>query len=70
VIRLVSGRPEYVQDEVNALLDGYAPLTWSFGVARDEVVVTCLLISEKELQKQRFAAMQLQAAGARPGFKL
>lgn len=65
-IRIVSGSPQAVEDEVNGLLKDYAPLSWHFASDHAGTKVTCLLISERELSKQRFAAMQLQAAARAP----
>jgi hypothetical protein len=69
VIRIISGSPQAVEDEVNGLLHRYAPLSWHFASDHAGIRVTVLLVSERELHKQRFAAMQLQAAAKPPTFR-
>jgi len=68
-IRLLSGPPAIVEHEVNLLLDEYAAVTWSFAVAKDEVVVTVLMIHAGEIRKAQLAQAGNSVAVPPPRFR-
>lgn len=59
-VKIISGSPAEVEAAVNPLLDDYVAASWSFGIAGEKVVVTCLLLHVGEMQK----AAARQQAGA------
>lgn len=64
-IRILSGSPAVIEHQVNELLEDYAPMSWSFTMVKDAIVVTVLLISQAEIRKQQLAAAPLPMAGRR-----
>jgi hypothetical protein len=61
-MRLISGRPELVDAQVNELLDTYSLMTLSYSVVGDHVEVTAWLILQSEVRM-----MQLANPGPMPG---
>ena len=61
-IRIICGAPNVVEADVNALLSDYAPIVWNIQPAENGPLVTCILVSERELRKA-----QILAAGMPPG---
>jgi hypothetical protein len=61
-IRIISAAPAEVEEQVNQLLDGYAPIMWNIQPGPNGALVTCVLVSERELRKA-----QLMAAAGIPG---
>ena len=57
-LRILSGSPEMVEHEANLLLKNYAAIMWNFSVVRDELVITVILVHERELRKAQLAQMR------------
>ena len=55
--RIVSGDPATVELECNAMFDEYTAFLWNFAVAGDKVIVTALLLHQKEIEKQQRTQM-------------
>lgn len=60
-IRIVCGPPAAMEVVVNELLNNYAPIVWNIQPGKDGPLVTCILVSERELRKA-----QILAAGMPP----
>jgi hypothetical protein len=61
-IRIVSAPPAEAEEQINELLEAYAPIVWNIGPGPAGITVTCVLLSERELRKA-----QLMAANMVPG---
>jgi ABC-type cobalt transport system substrate-binding protein len=61
-IRIVSTSPAEAEELINELLQDYAPIVWNIFSGPSGTVVTCVLLSERELRKA-----QLMAANMVPG---
>jgi hypothetical protein len=48
-IRIISAPPAEAEAQVNAIHDRYQPLNFTVAVAKDEVVVTVILVNRREL---------------------
>lgn len=60
VFRILSGPPAKVEAEVNLLSSHYSMTTYFFAVVKDEIIVTCFMLHESEIEKMR----REQLAGA------
>ena len=54
-VRILSGKPEVVEHEIGRLWSNYAPISWNWAVAKDEVILSVVLISHTEVRKAQIA---------------
>ena len=54
-LRIVSLPVDQAEAELNRLCEDYAPLLWNIGPVDNQVIVTCVLLIESEMQKMRAA---------------
>lgn len=69
-VRIICLPATEAEAAINELVDDYAPLVWNIGPIEDQVVITCVLLLESELQKMRAqqaapATMPINLAGLR-----
>lgn len=55
-IRLISGRPELVDAQVNELLGEYGIASINFATTSEGVIVTCYLILASEIRMMQIAS--------------
>lgn len=56
-IRIVCAEPQTAEDQVNELLDDYTPIVWNVQPGKEGPLVTAVLVSTAELQKQQRMAV-------------
>jgi len=61
--RIVSGAPGVVECEVNQLCDTYAPIVWNIQAGQDGPLVTCIMISHREIMKAQLMEARMVGAG-------
>ena len=61
-LRIVSGPPGRVEDELNILLETYSAAVWNIGPGPEGPVVTVILLHESVIRQQQLAAARMQAA--------
>lgn len=54
-LRIVSGTPEEVEWHLNRMLDEYTVATWNFCPVGDHVIVTAVLLDNREIRKAQLA---------------
>jgi hypothetical protein len=64
-IRLISGRPEIVDHQVNQMLDHYAISQVNFAVVANDVIVTIFLILQSEVRQAQIGNLALPPNGRR-----
>jgi hypothetical protein len=57
--RIVSGGPREVEREVNQLSEDYAPLMWNVQPGSDGPLVTCVMVSAREMRKAALAQARM-----------
>lgn len=56
-LRIVSGRAEVVEAELNVLMFDYTPAHWAFSTVGDHMELTVVLIHDSEVRKQQLVAV-------------
>jgi hypothetical protein len=59
VLRVLHGKPELVEEEVNRLTEDYTVLQYHFFVIHDELVMAALLIATSEIRKAQLAQARM-----------
>lgn len=54
-VRIVSGRYDVVEHEVNRMLGDYVVTQWAFAVVNNEFHVTALMLHQREFRKAALA---------------
>jgi len=65
--RIISAPPAEAEEQLEALRETHAPMSFTVSVAKDAIVVTVILASTRELQRQAFAARQAMQPIKLPG---
>ena len=55
-IRIVCTGPEEAEKQINELLEHYAPIVWNIQPGPNGPLISCILLSEKELRKAQLMA--------------
>lgn len=58
-LRLIHGKPELVEAQVNALLEDYTALSYSFMVVGAELHAAAILVHSREIRKAQLAAARM-----------
>jgi hypothetical protein len=58
-VKICSGTPEQLEDQLNAYGDSYSPLIWNFSVVGDRVIGTVVMLHSSVIGQMQIA----QAAG-------
>lgn len=61
-VRIVSGRYDAVEHEVNRMLGDYVVTQWAFAVVDNEFHVTALMLHQRELRKMSLAQAGMNGA--------
>lgn len=61
-IKVVSERAHLFEDRINELLGTYSPLVWNIAPVGSAVMITCVLVHERELRRQNLAVPQMRLA--------
>jgi len=61
--RIVSGDPASVEAEVNRISEDYGPIVWNIQSGPDGPLVTCILVSAKEMRKAALMQARMMAPG-------
>jgi hypothetical protein len=62
-LRIVSGTPGEVEDILNGIGNDYAPLVWNFAVAKDQVIVTVVVLSQSLFRQAAIAQASMMPNG-------
>jgi hypothetical protein len=55
-IKIVSGHPGWVEEQLNLLYDDYSIVSQNFAVVGDTIIITCLMVHQSEIRKGALAA--------------
>ncbi len=53
--KVISGTPAVVDREVNRLWNDYTVISWNWAVVKDELTLSCICISNREIRKAQIA---------------
>lgn len=59
-LRIVSGRAELIEAQLNELMYEYTPTHWAFSTVGDHVELTVVLLHDREVRKSALAQPQVQ----------
>jgi hypothetical protein len=57
-IRIITGKPEVVEAEINAIIDEYTPQSFTYSVVKDELLVSAILVNKSEARKAHLATIR------------
>jgi hypothetical protein len=61
-IRILSGRYDVVEHEVNRMVNDYIVTQWAFAVVNNEFHVTAVMLHQRELRKMQLAGPAMNGA--------
>jgi hypothetical protein len=64
-IKICSGTPEQLEDQLNVYAESYSPLIWNFTAVGDRVIGTVVMIHESIIRQMNIAAATAQGFGGR-----
>lgn len=64
-VRILSNCPAVVEKQLNELGDTYAPIVWNIAPVGDGIMVTVVLLHEREIRKGQLATAAMPAGAIR-----